>query len=99
MTIMPFSSTPTTRSFKYGQTLHVCQRHSQDQEGSSDPPHMILLPPHPFVESRLMRVCEPDFALRCHVRDDDDYMLTNTMGVAAPELQWEFLVRHIRDRS
>ena len=59
--------------------------------------HVILLPPHPFVESRLLRLCEPDFALRCHIRDDDDNMLTYTLGNGTIERQREFLMRHIRD--
>lgn len=37
------------------------------------------MPPFPFMESRLVRDCDPDYMLRVCVRDDDDQQLTYTV--------------------
>lgn len=62
------------------------------------PTHVVLLPPYPFVESRLMRLSDPDFALRCHVRDDDETILTLTIGQGSrAESKEQFMRTHIQD--
>jgi RNA-dependent RNA polymerase len=45
------------------------------------PTRVILMPPHPYVRSRIFTVCNPDYAARMLLRDDDGNMLQHNIGL------------------
>jgi len=42
------------------------------------PTRILLMPPHPYVESRFLRDCDPDYVMRMIIKDDNDEQVFKT---------------------
>ncbi|RWS05204.1 RNA-dependent RNA polymerase 1-like protein [Dinothrombium tinctorium] len=60
------------------------------------PTRLILLRPHPFLESRFIRNCDTDYVLRLSLRDDDMTFLTFSLYGQLEQEKKRFLMKCVK---